>query len=217
MLERRRFRGARKELLMYKIVLMRHGRSRADDENKHEGRYDSPLTNIGKEQAKNTAAYLKTEYKFDKIISSPLIRAKETAQIIGKILAINVEENSLFMERDNGVLSGLTFNEAEEIYPEPEKTSIFRKYPLDSGENEVELGARALLCMNYLMRENPGNYLVVSHGSLLNCIIKRILNMPLQNKGGNVVFKLCDNGYIDFDYNEDKDLWIFRKMEEGYN
>ena len=37
------------------IIFLRHGRSKADDERKHEGRYDSPLTEVGKEQAKRRA------------------------------------------------------------------------------------------------------------------------------------------------------------------
>ena len=40
---------------MYKLVFLRHGRSQADDEERYEGRYDSPLTDIGIEQARSTA------------------------------------------------------------------------------------------------------------------------------------------------------------------
>ena len=55
-----------------KIMFMRHGRSRADDENVIEGRYDAPLTDVGREQAEVRAKELKArEFKFDRIIASP--------------------------------------------------------------------------------------------------------------------------------------------------
>lgn len=74
------------------ITFLRHGRSLADDENKYEGWYDSPLTEIGREQAAQRAMGWQTEQvRFDQIIASPLLRAKETAEIIGGILDIRVE------------------------------------------------------------------------------------------------------------------------------
>ena len=48
--------------MKYKYVFLRHGRSLADDEYKHEGRYDSPLTDIGKQQAETTAQKLKRKF-----------------------------------------------------------------------------------------------------------------------------------------------------------
>ena len=107
----------------YKFIFLRHGRSLADDEGKHEGLYDSPLTEIGIRQAKNIAEILKS-YDFDLIISSPLKRALQTAEIISKTLNIEIEVNDLFKERDNGILAGLTFEEAEIKYPEP-KIKVF--------------------------------------------------------------------------------------------
>jgi 2,3-bisphosphoglycerate-dependent phosphoglycerate mutase len=71
------------------ITLLRHGRSRADDEEVHEGMYDSPLTEVGRSQALARAQeYLSRKFSFDKIISSPLQRAQETAIIIARSLAL---------------------------------------------------------------------------------------------------------------------------------
>ena len=95
----------------------------SDDEGKHEGLYDSPLTEIGIRQAKNIVEILKS-YDFDLIISSPLKRALQTAEIISKTLNIEIEVNDLFKERDNGIFAGLTFEEAEIKYPEPKNQSI---------------------------------------------------------------------------------------------
>ena len=67
------------------ITFLRHGRSRADDEKVNEGRYDSPLTDIGRTQAQTRAhEFLSRDIHFDLIVSSTLQRAHETAKIIGK-------------------------------------------------------------------------------------------------------------------------------------
>lgn len=198
---------------MYSFIFMRHGRSLADDENKYEGRYDSALTSVGVEQAKNTAFLFKDVKAFDLIITSPLLIAKKTAAILSEVLNTPIEENELFIERDNGLLAGLTYQEANLKYPEADKTSITRKFPMQSGENEIELSARALLCVNYILSKDPGRYLVISHGNILNCIIKRVLDMPLE---GSTKFRLKDNGFVELEYHEEKNQWVFRRMDEGY-
>lgn len=73
------------------LTLLRHGRSRADDERVHEGRYDSPLTDIGRAQARARAEGWKREGRiFDVIVSSTLSRAMATAQIVGQLLGVEI-------------------------------------------------------------------------------------------------------------------------------
>ena len=105
---------------MYSITLLRHGRSQADDEDRFEARYDSPLTEVGRQQVRSRGEELKTRrLAFDTIIASPLLRASETAEIVGRILGLQVESDADWMERDNGPLAGLSHQEAEEKYPAP--------------------------------------------------------------------------------------------------
>jgi len=70
-----------------KLFLVRHGQSLANKKQKHQGKEDewrdTPLSNSGKTQAKKVAERLKNE-EFDLIYSSPLKRAKQTAEIINK-------------------------------------------------------------------------------------------------------------------------------------
>ena len=95
-------------MVISRLCSCAHGRSRADDENVIEGRYDAPLTDVGREQAEVRAEELKArEIKFDRIIASPLKRACETAQIAGNILGIGVEFDKDWMEKDNGPIAGL--------------------------------------------------------------------------------------------------------------
>ena len=91
------------------IVFMRHGRSRADDENVHEGWYDSPLTDKGRSQAEARGQYFRErQYDFVCIITSPFLRAHETARIIGQILSVPVETDPDWKEMNNGPLAGLS-------------------------------------------------------------------------------------------------------------
>ncbi len=69
------------------VTFLRHARSRADDENVHEGRYDSPLTDVGRAQVQARAQdFLERKFQFDRIVASTLQRAHETAKIIGQAL-----------------------------------------------------------------------------------------------------------------------------------
>jgi len=194
---------------------MRHGRSLADDEQKHEGSYDSLLTEVGVNQALETALYLSKIYKFDSIITSPLKRAKQTAEIIQEKTRCSVDINPLFRERDNGILAGMKYEEAKAKYPLPKIDGPFRRFPGNTGENEFELNARALLALNSIIDKGPGSYLIVSHGGIVNAVMKRIMDIPIGNKESGVVFRLGDNGFIEVEYREEKNLWIIKRMEDG--
>ena len=72
-----------------RILLLRHGQSEANKEHIIQGHMDSPLSDLGRDQAKNVGKkLLDSEITFDAVYSSDLIRAKETAKIITKILGV---------------------------------------------------------------------------------------------------------------------------------
>lgn len=85
------------------LTLLRHGRSRADDENVHEGRYDSPLTEVGQAQAEALAVYW-TAYppSFDAAFCSTLLRAHQTARIVTDALKLPLTPTDLLRENVAG-------------------------------------------------------------------------------------------------------------------
>lgn len=89
------------------IFLVRHGEDQDNAQKVLNGRRDRPLTSRGKKQAQKAAQRLKGE-KIDLIYSSPLQRAKQTANIIAKSLnrKVRVKIHPLLIERDFGVLTG---------------------------------------------------------------------------------------------------------------
>ncbi|GGO34998.1 hypothetical protein HNQ08_004084 [Deinococcus humi] len=90
------------------LTLLRHGRSRADDEDVHEGRYDSPLTAVGCAQAQALATYWAAHPPdFDRAYRSTLARALETARTMTDALNLPLTPSDLLREWNNGPLAGL--------------------------------------------------------------------------------------------------------------
>lgn len=191
------------------ITLMRHGRSQADDEAVHEGRYDSPLTAIGRQQAQTRAAgWLAAGVQFDLVIGSPLARASETAAIVAQALHVPLEQDPLWMERDNGPLAGLAFEEANARYPQPAFRNPYE--PLCGvGESEWELQCRGIRAIEKLIRRGAGRYLVVAHGGILNATMRGIVGVsPPVNGQHGLYFAFGDTGYATMLYYADKHQWI---------
>jgi broad specificity phosphatase PhoE len=88
------------------ITLVRHGESTWNDRGLIQGQNDlAQLTEIGREQARSVAESLKS-LGFDRLIASDLVRARETAEIIGTHLGLTPSVDSLLRERCFGVLEG---------------------------------------------------------------------------------------------------------------
>lgn len=197
------------------ITFMRHGRSRADDEEVHEGRYDSPLTDSGRAQAQTRAQeFVSRNFHFDKIICSPLQRALETATIIGKLLDIPVETDSDWMEMDNGPLAGLSRAVADKLYPKPDFRNPYEPF-CGSGESDWEVYCRAAKAVEKMIRRGPGDYLIVAHGGILNSAMRTIIGaQPFSNNQG-VIFEFGDTGYARWVYYPSQHLWCLLEFKAG--
>jgi 2,3-bisphosphoglycerate-dependent phosphoglycerate mutase len=199
---------------MHKLVLLRHGRSLADDENKIEGRYDSPLTETGSAQAKATITRLQAlHYNFSAIFCSTLQRSRRTAEILNEYYQIPIISSNLLDECDNGVLAGLERQTADQRYPLVGEKTPLAYFPDDSGENGLLLQARALQALDLLCKQTEGEYLVVAHGGILNALVRVIMNIPLPTLGSTTVFQFTDNGFMELDLHKNNYRWIVRRLE----
>jgi 2,3-bisphosphoglycerate-dependent phosphoglycerate mutase len=161
------------------LTLLRHGRSRADDENVHEGRYDSPLTAVGRAQAEALAAYWAGKPpKFDRAYCSTLARAFETARILTDALGVPLTPSDLLREWDNGPLAGLGREEAARRFPIPTFRHDLEPFTLEGGESQAAIRARALLALEHLWTGGGERILVVSHGGFLNSMLRELLQTP---------------------------------------
>jgi broad specificity phosphatase PhoE len=151
------------------IYLARHGQDEDNSNSLLNGRRNMPLTPKGIEQAKELGQKIKgTRIKFNKIYSSPLIRAFKTAGIISEsVEGLKPEKLDLLIERDFGTMTGKPQNQIEELCsPEILKTETITYFLSPEGaETFPQLIDRAKKLLEYLNeRHKEGNILLVSHG-----------------------------------------------------
>ena len=202
------------------ITLMRHGRSRADDELVHEGRYDSPLTGVGRAQVRARAEeWKRAGVTFDLIFGSTLVRAAESAQIVGETLGVPIEYDSDWMEMDNGPLAGLPFEEGRKRHPRPDFSNPFQPYlPSGEGESSWDLMIRGARALQRVVRRGERSSLVVAHGGILNAAMYCMLGIPPMGRGplsSGVTFAFGDAGFVRTSYNAGRHVWVVREMGVG--
>jgi len=191
----------------YNITLLRHGESVGNAEGKHQGQSNFPLTDKGESQSHALAQrWLSENRTFDLIISSPLSRARQTAEILSQSLHILLEFNDLWMERNNGVLAGLRPEEAIQTYPRP--PFIHPYLPIgQTGESQFELYLRAGNAVQNLLHHTSGNYLVVSHGGILNMVLYAILGITPQANFYGPRFRFGNTAFATLSYNPGEHKW----------
>ena len=118
------------------LWLIRHGETEWSAENRHTSRTDLPLTALGRERAVELGKFL-AGTKFQAVLRSPMLRAKETCEIAGYGNVAVVDEG--LREWDYGVYEGRT---TQEIQAEIPGWSVW-KDPIIGGESVEQVGARA--------------------------------------------------------------------------
>jgi broad specificity phosphatase PhoE len=205
---------------LYHITLLRHGESTGNAGGYMQGQADFPLSDTGRDQAEALAArWLSEGVNFDTIISSPLSRARETAEILAGRLAtardseaIPLEFEPVWMERDWGLISGLHRSEAEERYPRPEFIPTYQPIGV-TGESQWALYLRAGRGIQALINKPPARYLVVSHGGILNVAMYAILGIAPQANFQGARFRFHNTGFAKLTYDISEHVWLV----EGFN
>lgn len=161
------------------LLIIRHGQSQADLEERHDGRADFPLTELGRFQARQAAAWLYRKYPLEYILSSPLRRARETAEIIATPLQLPVHTDQRLIERDVGKLAGMLRSEALEKYPyPPEGRKPHEKF--QGGESDIEFRARVESFFCELCHKPPAQRIgIVTHASSIHMLGRAFLNLPM--------------------------------------
>ncbi|MEK7639390.1 MAG: histidine phosphatase family protein [Patescibacteria group bacterium] len=166
-----------------KILLIRHGETTGDIEDRYGGAYDDHLTEKGRQQLQHTAEQLDGQ-KIDVIFVSSLIRARESADIINEKLNTRIEVMDGLRERNYGVLGGLTKAEAIEKYPEVVEAHKDPANTDSEGESQSDFMERVLSTFSSIKESGHDVVAVVSHGGPIKTIIRH-LNMPLPDKIGD--------------------------------
>jgi 2,3-bisphosphoglycerate-dependent phosphoglycerate mutase len=197
------------------ILLIRHGESEADILQVHEGAADFPLTDLGRRQAQEMAKVVHEKFSPDLIWSSTLKRASETAEILSSVTGVEVKRDHALREYNNGVLAGLSFQESDRIYPEPEGGRKPHEAILH-GESSLEFRFRAETIFSKIITESSGlnRIAIVSHGGMIANILKSFLNIPVHSNYG---FYTGDTGIHLLRMNEKGKFVIFLNHDQHTN
>lgn len=158
---------------MTRILLIRHGFSTANAEDRFAGHSDFPLSETGQEQARRAAEYLFRTEKIDKIYSSDLSRAWQTAKPIAEKFGLEIIPDRRLREIYAGEWEGMRFLD---IIKEDEKhfsvwINNFAYARCRGGESVGELYARATMGVLSLAKENDGKcILLASHATPLRAV-----------------------------------------------
>ena len=159
-----------------RVYLVRHGQSTAHDSGKRQSP-DSPLSEKGIGQAKALAGKIKKwDVSFNKVFSSDLARARQTAEVIAGELGCPVEIFAGIHEKEQHPgLYGIDTN--SKLHKENVKAYEAHLKDLDykfqgKGESVREVASRAIKFRNHLLGKHLGqNVLAVSHGIFIRAFI----------------------------------------------
>lgn len=168
---------------MNTYYLVRHGQTVWNTLGQTQGHGNSPLTELGIQQAKDLAEALK-EYPIDIIYCSDLGRAVETAEIIGKELNIEIHPTEYLREMGFGVWEGMPLREIEKIYPESFK--MWRNEPekvhIEGGETLDMIKQRQDKLIEELNKKYKNKHiLLVSHSVTVRVMLLSFLESHVRN------------------------------------
>ncbi len=157
---------------MKHIYLVRHGETEWSKSGKHTGRTDIPLTEAGRDRARRIARYL-DDRKFDLVLSSPLLRARETCELAGFGGQMQLDDN--LMEWDYGVYEG---RKTLEIRAEEDPHWSIWLSPITGGESLQQVYARAMAIVEKLVALDGDEAVVFAHGHILRVLAAAWIGLP---------------------------------------
>ena len=179
------------------LYLIRHGQT---DQNKRrclQGRSDIELNDYGRELAEKTAEGLK-EVEFDLILTSPLKRAAETAEMMRRGREIPLLEEERLLEISFGAYEGLCFGKEEYNIPDPKFMNFFEKpeeYTTPPGGESFEEVIERTGALLEELKANPKyknkTILLSTHGCALKALLANITKVELKDFWGEGVHKNC--------------------------
>ena len=198
---------------IYQFTLLRHGESTGNAQARWQGQSDYPLTERGRAQARALAERWKSEnVRFDLVITSPLVRARETAEIIASALRSKLEIDPIWLERDIGEMEGLTIDEVRQKPPPPYVTP-YHSIGGD-GEGDWELFLRAGKALHELLKRPAGSYLIVSHGGMLNQLMHAIVGIAHHADPGGVRFHFENTSFAQVTYFPYQHRWAIDALND---
>lgn len=185
-----------------KIYFVRHGETDWNKERKIQGQVDIPLNEFGRHLARETAKGLK-DVPFDVCFTSPLGRARETAEIILQGRDVPILEDKRILEMNFGVLEGKCCS--KEGWDVPDSFQMFFDDPVhyqapEGGEDFQAVRKRTGDFLNWLFAQEQyrdSTVLVTTHGAAMAGLLNNLKKKPLAEYWGVGVHKNCGVTEVD--------------------
>lgn len=171
-----------------KLIFIRHGETTGDVEERYGGDYDDHLTAKGREQAKEALEELKTK-NIKLIISSPLIRAQETAEILADNKCPIITEPKFKERNQYGILTGRIKEEA--MMERPELVEFLKDYlnTIEGAESYQNFRDRIVSAVNNLAdKEKDICRAIIWHGGPMRVLFRDILKLGEIGKIGDLAW-----------------------------
>lgn len=183
-----------------RVFLVRHGATVLSAEDRFAGATDVDLSDEGREQTRRLAERLKDE-KIVAVYASPLGRTVETATILAGPHKLEVQRRDGLREISHGRWEQLTRKEVEEKFPE--EAAEWEKDPYTfapaGGESGLAVTARALPVLIEIVREHPGDcLLIVSHKATIRLLLSSLLGFDPRRYRDNLDQKPAALNIVDF-------------------
>lgn len=167
---------------MTKFIIVRHGQSEANLKELYAGRFDAPLTEVGRKQAELVAEYVLKTYKVDAVYSSPLLRARETVRAIAEKAGVPLQICAGIAEIYGGEWEGKTLPEIAQNYV---KDALLWKNDLGNarptgGESFAEVQSRADKALREIAKNHDNQNVVIgTHGGVIRSMQCIFENKPI--------------------------------------
>lgn len=169
------------------LLLIRHGESLGNTQQRMMGQLEDPLSPIGMWQAQRLGQYLSMTEVPTHFYCSPLQRATETLEIIGSCspaltASLFIQKTESLLEIHNGIFQGLTWQEAEQKHSAlcQQLMGTQEWIPIPGGETLVSCCDRTqnFIQTLYQTHKNTDRIWIVAHGGILQYLIAAILKTP---------------------------------------
>ncbi len=178
-----------------RLLLIRHAQSAGNAAGRIQGLDDQPLTEVGREQALDLAYRLGREQNLCDIYASPLLRARQTAEIICRHLGLNLTCEDRLKEYDCGAITGMSFEEVCAHYPEIVagwQRNAWR-VPVPGEEGVESFQERVMSAIQDIVaRHADGDAIaVVAHGGTLSAYLAGLLGLDYRKRQPWVFDNAC--------------------------
>ena len=159
---------------MTRLIMIRHGETSWNVENRKQGRNDQPLNAKGEMQAKLVAGYVKSKYQIEHVWTSPLKRCSDTAELFN----LPVSTSDLLVEIDYGEWEGMLQSEIDRNYPiQDQRNPLWREAPCGEQKSNLPIRGRKWI-QESAINDEQGDVVLVGHGGSMKGLLVALLGLP---------------------------------------